>query len=77
MTEPMLFPKLNEAGDDGTVDSWLVTVGDTIGEDTPIMIVEMEKASVELESSIAGIVKQLLVEPGEIVRVGQPILEVE
>jgi pyruvate dehydrogenase E2 component (dihydrolipoamide acetyltransferase) len=73
----MLLPILNSAGDDATVESWLVAAGDVISEDMPVLVVEMEKAAVEVESSVAGRVVRLLVNPGDVVKPGQPVLEVE
>ncbi|HEY2933685.1 MAG TPA: biotin/lipoyl-containing protein [Acidobacteriota bacterium] len=68
---------MNSAGDDATVESWLVAAGDVISEDMPVLVVEMEKAAVEVESSVAGRVVRLLVNPGDVVKPGQPVLEVE
>lgn len=54
-----------------------MAAGDVISEDMPVLVVEMEKAAVEVESSVAGRVVRLLVNPGDVVKPGQPVLEVE
>ena len=39
----MLFPKLNEFGNDATISSWMVAVGDSITLDMPVVNVETER----------------------------------
>ncbi|MBI5451022.1 MAG: dihydrolipoyl dehydrogenase [Gammaproteobacteria bacterium] len=55
----------------------LVKVGDTIAEETSLISVESDKASMEIPSPQAGVVKQLLVALGDKVSVGSPILMLE
>jgi pyruvate/2-oxoglutarate dehydrogenase complex dihydrolipoamide acyltransferase (E2) component len=73
----MLLPKLNEFGNDATVSGWMVAVGDSITIDMPVINMEMEKAEVEVCSTVAGKVIRQLVRKGDVVKVGQAILEVE
>ena len=77
MPRQILLEKLNEAASDVTVSGWLVSIGDAIAEGDPIMSVETDKVVVDLPAPIAGRVAALLVDPGQTVKVGQPILELE
>src|ERR1035438_8542841 len=77
MTRQMLLPKLNEFGNDATVSGWMVSVGDSITIDMPVINMEMEKAEGEVCSTVAGKVIRQLVRKGDVVKVGQAILEVE
>ncbi len=77
MPGQLLMPKLNEAGSDCVVSEWMISLGDTISEDTLVVSVETDKVVVTVPSTISGRVSRLLVAPGETVRVGQAILEVE
>lgn len=53
---------------------WLVAPGSVLSPGDPIAEVELEKASMELESAFAGEVVSLLVEEGSEVSSGVPIL---
>lgn len=55
----------------------LVNVGDTIAVDQSLITVESDKASMEIPSDTAGVVKSLAVKVGDKVKQGGVILEVE
>jgi len=77
MARQMYMPKLNEIESDISVADWLVDVGDTIKEGKSVISVETDKVTVEVEAMVEGKVSRLLVSKGDMVKVGQPILEVE
>lgn len=54
-----------------------VTVGQEIGPDDPLVEIEGEKASFEVTAGRAGVVRELLVEPGDTRDVGQVLLRIE
>ena len=54
-----------------------VAVGDTIEVDTGILVLESDKASMDVPSPKAGIVKAILVKEGDKVSAGMPMLEIE
>ena len=76
MSRQMVLPKLNEFGNDATVSEWLVSVGDAVTLDMPVLSVEMEKTDVEVCSTLTGTLTRQLVQKGDVVKVGQVILEV-
>ena len=55
----------------------LVKVGDTVKVDQSLMTVESDKASMEIPSSTAGVVKELKVTLGDKVSEGTPVLVLE
>ena len=55
----------------------LVKVGDTISEDTPLVTLESDKASMEIPSPMAGVVKSLLIRLGDKLSEGDDILTLE
>lgn len=55
----------------------LVAAGDTIAEEDSLITVESEKASMEIPSPVAGVIKKLKVKVGEKVSQGSPILDLE
>ena len=55
----------------------MVSVGDTVKEDDPILSVMTDKATVEIPSPTDGVVKSIVGEPGTILAVGQVCIEFE
>ncbi|MDI9918302.1 dihydrolipoamide acetyltransferase family protein [Rhodococcus sp. IEGM 1379] len=75
-TAEFRLPDLGEGLTSAELVSWRVDVGDTITLDQVIADVESAKALVELPSPSAGVVTELLVEPGATVPVGAPIIRI-
>jgi pyruvate dehydrogenase E2 component (dihydrolipoamide acetyltransferase) len=67
------LPELGENITAGDVVRVLVKSGDSIAKDQPVIELETDKATIEVPSSIAGVVKDVQVKPGEKVKVGQVI----
>ena len=63
--------------DKATVAEILVKVGDTIAVDDSIVLLESDKASVEVPSTSAGVVKSILVSLGDDVAEGAVLIELE
>lgn len=71
------LPALGENIDEGDVIAVLVSVGDSIEEDQPVLEMETGKATVEVPSSVTGTIKEIHVAEGGKAAVGQIILTVE
>jgi 2-oxoisovalerate dehydrogenase E2 component (dihydrolipoyl transacylase) len=71
------LPDIGEGVVEGEVVEWMVSVGDTVKEDDPILSVMTDKATVEIPSPTDGVVKSLVGEPGTILAVGQVCIEFE
>ena len=71
--------KVPDIGDfkDVEVIEVLVKPGDTIAKDQSLITVESDKASMEIPSSAAGVVKELRVKLGDKVSQGSPLLVLE
>lgn len=63
--------------DEAEVIELLVKVGQTIEIDTPLVLVESAKASMEVPSPVAGVVKEILVTLGAKISEGVLLLQVE
>lgn len=63
--------------DKATVAEILVKVGDTIAVDESIVLLESDKASVEVPSTSAGVVKSILVNQGDEVSDGTVLIELQ
>ena len=64
------LPDLGEGLTEGEIARWLVSVGDDIAEDQPLVEIQTDKTTVEIPSPAAGEVAQILVEEGAVVPVG-------
>ena len=76
MATEFKLPEVGEGIDAGTVVAVLVSVGDRIEEDQPVLELETDKAVVEVPSSVAGVVESIAVEEGQEVPIGSTILTV-
>jgi pyruvate dehydrogenase E2 component (dihydrolipoyllysine-residue acetyltransferase) len=76
MTE-FKIPELGENVATGDVTRVLVNVGDTIARDQPVVELETDKATIEVPSSVAGVVKEIKVKRGDKVQVGAVVLTVD
>jgi pyruvate dehydrogenase E2 component (dihydrolipoamide acetyltransferase) len=71
------IPELGENVASGDVTRVLVNVGDTIAREQPVLELETDKATVEVPSSVAGVVRDIKVKKGDKVKVGAVVLTVD
>ena len=64
------LPDLGEGLTEGEIARWLVSVGQEVAEDDPLVEVQTDKTTVEIPSPAAGKVARILVEEGQVVPVG-------
>ncbi|AWZ24528.1 dihydrolipoamide acetyltransferase family protein [Rhodococcus pyridinivorans] len=74
--EEFRLPDLGEGLTEADWVHWVVAVGDRVELNQVIGEVETAKATVELPSPYGGTVEELLVEPGQTVPVGAPLLRI-
>lgn len=70
MATEFLLPKLAESVVEGEIVQWLVTEGERVEVDQPLVEVMSDKATVELPSTVSGTVTSLLAAEGDVVEVG-------
>ncbi len=70
MPRPFVLPDLGEGLTEAEIVKVLVKEGDLVGEDTPLLEVETDKAQVEIPSPLSGRVLTIHVEPHQTVKVG-------
>jgi biotin carboxyl carrier protein len=61
----------------GTVWKIEVAVGDTVGTDQDLLILESMKMEIPVPAPQAGVVRRILVEPGEAIAEGQALLVID
>ena len=52
-------------------------VGQTIDSEDPIMVLETDKAAMEIPASVSGVIKNIYISVGDMVSQGMPFIEVE
>ncbi|MFO7776470.1 MAG: biotin/lipoyl-containing protein, partial [Candidatus Hydrogenedentota bacterium] len=65
-----MLPPLGENVENGTISKILVSQGDTIQADDPVLELETDKAVLEVPSTVSGVVSEIAVEEGQTVNVG-------
>jgi pyruvate/2-oxoglutarate dehydrogenase complex dihydrolipoamide acyltransferase (E2) component len=64
------LPDLGEGLTEGEIARWLVSEGQEVAEDDPLVEIQTDKTTVEIPSPAAGKVTSILVEEGKVVPVG-------
>ena len=70
MSAEIVVPSLGESVSEATVARWLKKVGDTIAMDEPLVELETDKVTLEVNAQAAGTLKEIKVETGGNVAVG-------
>lgn len=73
----MIMPKMGESIFECTVLNWLKNVGDRIEADDMILEVATDKIDTEIGASHSGVIKEFLVQKGEVAVIGKPICIIE
>jgi len=71
------LPDVGEGIAEGEVVRWLVAEGAQVKEDDLLVEILTDKANIELPSPVSGTFLKILVQPGQIVNVGEPIALIE
>lgn len=69
------LPDVGEGLQEAEIVQWLINVGDKVAVDQIILIIETDKANVEIPSPYQGIISKLHGKPGDIVKVGDSLVE--
>jgi 2-oxoglutarate dehydrogenase E2 component (dihydrolipoamide succinyltransferase) len=77
MSLPLKIPALGESVREATIGAWKRAEGDEVAADEPLVEVESEKATVEVPSPGAGVLRKILRKTGETVAVGDVIAEID
>lgn len=69
----LIMPKMGESIMEATILSWLKKPGDKIEQDESVLEVATDKVDTEVPSTHGGILKEILAQKGDVVKVGKPI----
>ena len=73
MATDVVMPKLGLTMERGTIAAWLKAEGESVRKGEPLLEVETDKVTMEVEAQVEGIVGRILVAAGEEVDVATPI----
>jgi pyruvate dehydrogenase E2 component (dihydrolipoamide acetyltransferase) len=71
------LPELGENVEKGDVVRVLISAGDIVKADQPVLELETDKATIEVPSTVSGKVSEIRVKPGDKVKVGQVVFVVD
>lgn len=71
------MPKLGESVHEGTIEQWLVSVGDEVGEYEPLCEVITDKVTAEVPSTVSGVITELTISEGETVSIDTVICKID
>jgi pyruvate dehydrogenase E2 component (dihydrolipoamide acetyltransferase) len=71
------FPDIGEGITEGKILKWFVKTGDSIKEGDSLFLVETDKVNAEIPSPVSGIVSSTKAKEGEIIYVGNVVVEIE
>ena len=74
MASEIKLPEIGEGMVEGEIIKWLVSEGEVVEEDTPLVEVMTDKATVEIPAPFPGSVLELRAKEGDIVGIGTVIL---
>lgn len=77
MEVEVIMPRLGQEMTKGTIVEWYKKEGDRVEKEEPLFLVDTEKATIDVESEVAGVLKKILVGENEEVPVGQVIAIIE
>src|SRR5688572_24284583 len=71
------LPDIGEGIAEAEIVAWHVQVGDKVEEDQQLADMMTDKATVEMESPVAGVVRKLAGEVGDQIAIGSVLVEIE
>ena len=77
MTKELILPDLGEGIEGADVSEISVSIGDRVSSDDTVLVLESDKASMEIPAENNGTVKEILVSVGDTIKTGQALLKIE
>ncbi|MBL7126354.1 MAG: biotin attachment protein [Dehalococcoidales bacterium] len=73
MDVEVIMPRLGQEMTKGTIVEWYKKEGDQLEEGEPLFMVDTEKATMDVESEVSGVLKKILIGENEEVPVGEVV----
>ena len=72
-TATIAMPALSSTMTEGKISEWLVSVGDKVSSGDMVLVVESDKADMDVETYEEGYIAKILVGEGDVAPVGAPV----
>jgi pyruvate dehydrogenase E2 component (dihydrolipoyllysine-residue acetyltransferase) len=76
MPTAVIMPALELAQETGKVLRWLKSPGDAVTKGEPIVEIETDKVTTEIEAAVSGVLQNVTAREGDVVPVGRPIAQI-
>lgn len=76
MSQDLVIPELGESITEAQIVKWRKSEGDNVAQDEIVADLETDKATLELPSSVAGVIESILKQEGATVAVGEAIARI-
>ncbi|MBM4084851.1 MAG: 2-oxo acid dehydrogenase subunit E2 [Planctomycetes bacterium] len=73
MLQTVLMPKMGQTMEEGTVEKWHKREGDAVKKGEVLLEITTDKATMEVEALVSGVLKKILAAEGQVVPVTKPI----
>ncbi len=73
----VLLPQWGMGMSEGTITTWLKSIGDSVAEDEALADIEAEKVTETLEAPASGTLVEILVPEGDTVEVRTPVAVID
>ena len=77
MVKEVRLPDLGEGIEGADVSEVVVSVGDTVSKDDTLLVLESDKASMEIPAEEEGVIKEILVSSGDSLETGALLMKLE
>lgn len=77
MKVEVIMPRLGQEMTEGIIVEWYKKEGNRVEELEPLFLVDTSKATMDVESEVAGILEKILVGENEVAAVGQTVAIIE
>lgn len=76
-TQTVKVPQIGESITEVTIGAWRKSEGQAVKADEALVEVESDKATMEIPSPVAGVLRKIIITQGDSAKVGQVIAEIE
>ena len=76
MIKELILPDLGEGIEGAEVSEVSISVGDKVSSNDTVLVLESDKASMEIPAESKGTVKEILVSVGDTIKAGQTLLKI-
>lgn len=71
------LPQLGNGVDSAIIQEWMIGVGETVSQGDPVVVIETDKATSELEAPVSGTLAAVHADEGVEIAVGEPLADFE